>query len=77
MFNGSGKAIDKGPPVLAEDFLDIMGKISILFKPFLFVGSYHFITFCQLSLWLGFCRFLSACNEKYMQHFIVSYRSTN
>lgn len=26
VFNGSGKAIDKGPPVLAEDFLDIMGK---------------------------------------------------
>jgi len=26
VFNGSGKAIDKGPPVLAEDFLDIMGQ---------------------------------------------------
>eukprot|EP00396_MALV-II-16_sp_LP-1_P000090 gene90-176_t len=24
-FNGSGKPIDKGPPVLAEDFLDING----------------------------------------------------
>lgn len=26
VFNGSGKAIDKGPPVLAEDFLDIQGE---------------------------------------------------
>ncbi|XP_077992797.1 V-type proton ATPase subunit B [Glandiceps talaboti] len=26
VFNGSGKAIDKGPPVLAEDYLDIMGQ---------------------------------------------------
>ena len=27
VFNGSGKAIDKGPAVMAEDFLDIQGKI--------------------------------------------------
>ena len=26
VFNGSGKPIDKGPPVLAEDFLDIQGE---------------------------------------------------
>ena len=26
VFNGSGKAIDKGPTVLAEDYLDIMGQ---------------------------------------------------
>lgn len=26
IFNGSGKPIDKGPPVLAEDFLDINGQ---------------------------------------------------
>lgn len=26
VFNGSGKAIDRGPAVLAEDFLDIMGN---------------------------------------------------
>merc|ERR1712136_42910 len=26
VFNGSGKAIDKGPSVLAEDFLDIQGQ---------------------------------------------------
>merc|ERR1711965_488734 len=25
MFNGSGKPIDRGPPVLAEEYLDIMG----------------------------------------------------
>jgi vacuolar-type H+-ATPase subunit B/Vma2 len=25
IFNGSGKPIDKGPPVMAEDFLDING----------------------------------------------------
>ena len=31
VFNGSGKAIDKGPPVLAEDFLDIQGKLVIIF----------------------------------------------
>ncbi|KAF8793979.1 V-type proton ATPase subunit B like protein [Argiope bruennichi] len=26
VFNGSGKPIDRGPPVLAEDFLDIQGQ---------------------------------------------------
>lgn len=26
IFNGSGKPIDKGPPILAEDFLDITGQ---------------------------------------------------
>lgn len=26
VFNGSGKPIDQGPSVLAEDFLDIQGK---------------------------------------------------
>ena len=29
VFNGSGKAIDKGPRVLAEDYLDIMGKMAL------------------------------------------------
>lgn len=28
VFNGSGKPIDRGPAVLAEDFLDIMGQFS-------------------------------------------------
>lgn len=27
IFNGSGKAIDHGPSVLAEDFLDIQGSL--------------------------------------------------
>ena len=27
VFNGSGKAVDKGPQVLAEDYLDIQGLI--------------------------------------------------
>ena len=26
VFNGSGKPIDKGPPVMAEDYLDIQGQ---------------------------------------------------
>eukprot|EP00117_Sycon_ciliatum_P045571 scpid108589/ scgid32743/ V-type proton ATPase subunit B, brain isoform; Endomembrane proton pump 58 kDa subunit; Vacuolar proton pump subunit B 2 len=26
VFNGSGKPIDKGPPIMAEDFLDIQGQ---------------------------------------------------
>ena len=26
MFNGSGKPIDNGPPIMAEDLLDIMGQ---------------------------------------------------
>ena len=30
IFNGSGKAIDKGPKVFAEDFLDINGKNKVL-----------------------------------------------
>ena len=29
MFNGSGKPVDKGPPVLAEDYLDIQGITGI------------------------------------------------
>lgn len=29
VFNGSGKPIDNGPAVLAEDFLDIQGKLSM------------------------------------------------
>ena len=28
VFNGSGKAIDKGPKVFAEEFLDIQGKVT-------------------------------------------------
>jgi len=31
VFNGSGKPIDRGPAVLAEDFLDIMGMFFISF----------------------------------------------
>lgn len=30
VFNGSGKPIDKGPQVLAEDYLDIQGTIFII-----------------------------------------------
>lgn len=30
MFNGSGKPIDRGPSVLAEDYLDIMGMTLFL-----------------------------------------------
>lgn len=29
VFNGSGKPIDKGPPILAEDYLDIQVSYSI------------------------------------------------
>lgn len=29
VFNGSGKPIDRGPSVLAEDYLDIMGMTSL------------------------------------------------
>lgn len=30
VFNGSGKPIDKGPTVLAEDFLDIQGNTCMI-----------------------------------------------
>jgi V-type H+-transporting ATPase subunit B len=30
VFNGSGKPIDKGPPILAEAYLDIQGRYCIL-----------------------------------------------
>lgn len=30
VFNGSGKPIDKGPPILAEDFLDIQVMLTII-----------------------------------------------
>lgn len=30
VFNGSGKPIDKGPPILAEAYLDIQGRYSSL-----------------------------------------------
>lgn len=29
VYNGSGKSIDKGPKVFAEDYLDIQGKWTI------------------------------------------------
>jgi len=29
VFNGSGKPIDKGPPIMAEDYLDIQGKLRL------------------------------------------------
>ncbi|KAG2466030.1 VATB2 ATPase, partial [Polypterus senegalus] len=32
IFNGSGKPIDKGPTVLAEDFLDINGECAVIHK---------------------------------------------
>ena len=32
VFNGSGKAIDKGPKVFAEDYLDIQGKRLIFLR---------------------------------------------
>lgn len=32
VFNGSGKPIDRGPTVLAEDYLDIMGKRLLFLK---------------------------------------------
>lgn len=38
VFNGSGKPIDKGPPVLAEDFLDIQGIYAIFLTCDIFVG---------------------------------------
>lgn len=41
MFNGSGKPIDRGPPVLAEDFLDIQGVLFCLL-------SYKFNFFCNI-----------------------------
>lgn len=42
VFNGSGKPIDRGPIVLAEDYLDIMGKkLSFFFK--LCVGTSVFL----------------------------------
>ena len=30
IFNGSGKSIDKGPKIFAEDYLDIQGKYSTI-----------------------------------------------
>lgn len=32
VFNGSGKPIDKGPPILAEDYLDIEGSCFAIYK---------------------------------------------
>lgn len=31
VFNGSGRAIDRGPRIFAEDYLDIQGTINVLF----------------------------------------------
>lgn len=35
VFNGSGKPIDKGPPILAEDYLDIEGLFVAIGKDLL------------------------------------------
>lgn len=38
VFNGSGKPIDKGPKIFAEDYLDVNGKLeSARFFLFLFI----------------------------------------
>jgi vacuolar-type H+-ATPase subunit B/Vma2 len=46
IFDGSGRAIDKGPKVLAEDYLDINGSP---INPYARVRSLHF-TEALLSL---------------------------
>lgn len=32
VFNGSGKPIDKGPKVFAEDYLDVNGKLKMILQ---------------------------------------------
>lgn len=49
MFNGSGKAIDKGPAVMAEDFLDIQG---VFFFLIIYVRLSKFIL-CEVQ-WSNF-----------------------
>ena len=41
VFNGSGKAIDKGPPVLAEDYLDIQGKMTSITSLYSVFMNHH------------------------------------
>ena len=49
VFNGSGKPVDKGPPVLAEDFLDIQGLYLVNFqKKEQFV--LNFLNFCLVLM---------------------------
>ena len=43
VFNGSGKPIDKGPPVLAEDFLDIQGTLLFIWKQSWFFNICNFM----------------------------------
>ncbi len=42
IFDGSGRAIDKGPKVLAEEYLDINGSP---INPYSRVGSLLFLSF--------------------------------
>ena len=43
VFIGSGKSIDNGPSVLAEDFLDIQGGGFILVNIYMFIKKKYFI----------------------------------
>lgn len=47
IFNGSGKPIDNGPPILPEAYLDISGQLSI--KMTSCVRSFFFYLFINVS----------------------------
>lgn len=42
VFNGSGKPIDGGPNVLAEQFLDIQGKFNLIIFSINLNNNFHF-----------------------------------
>lgn len=48
VFNGSGNSIDKGPPVLAEDFLDIQGDF--ICCPLDIIVQLNLMFFCEKFL---------------------------
>ena len=53
IFDGSGRAIDKGPKVLAEEYLDINGSP---INPYSRVGSLPFLSFSLFTFLARGCR---------------------
>lgn len=55
-FNGSGNPRDKGPAVLAEDFLDI--QVFEIFNIFCIFFFLNFLISCSFICWESYINFL-------------------
>ena len=71
VFNGSGKAIDRGPAVMAEDFLDIQGGVSVFL-----VCLQHFYRGTQKIMYLKCISGVLLCLRKWAKYHLFWKNST-